>query len=161
SAPSTMARAQVGVAPWTTINLGALSPKGSDLAVWAGDSRHLAFCSSTGSLYELSIDGTSPLLLATSASSQVWPVSDTRRAYVYVGAGLSYVVAGSGTASTPIVLDADDANTGNIAVSRTLETVFYGAQSNAVYMVDLSGSTPGTPAQVFSDPNATAFSISE
>ena len=87
-------------------------------------------------------------------------LSSARRAYVFNGAkGLSYVVAGNGTASTPIVLDGADANNGNIAVSRTLETVFYGAQSNAVYMIDLSGATPGVPAQVSASTDPTTFSI--
>ena len=162
SAPRTIARAQIGSAPSTAVNLGALPPKNSDAAKWAADSSHLLFCSSAGNLYELSIDGTAPLLLGANASLRFWSISDTRRAYVYAGSkGLSYVVAGNGTASTPIVLDGADANTGDVAVSRALETLFYGAQSNAVYMVDLSGSAPGTPAQLFSDADPTSFSLSE
>jgi hypothetical protein len=63
--------------------------------------------------------------------------------------------AGVATVREPARLDANDASTNQIAISPTLGIVLYAAQSNAVYMVDLSRSTPGQPAQLFPATTAT------
>jgi hypothetical protein len=167
SPPLAIARDQFGVAAPTALNIGSLFKNDNGGIAWAADSQHVLFRDSSASagLYELSLTGAAPLFLASNVGSTFASASASKRAYVYAasgaGGGLYYVVAGDGSASTPLLVDTNDAYITGLAVSRTLETIFYTAQSKAVYMVDASGSKPGMPAQLFAGSDWPLVSISE
>jgi Tol biopolymer transport system component len=154
--PLVLERADFGVADPKPLNVGSLKQvvDNQDHLAWSADSRHVVIVDAGAHLSELALDGSAPLPLGTDTVLQAWPVSASPRRYDFFancifGATLYYTAVDGSTASTPLRLDAADPSTNQLAVSQTLGTVFYAAGSNAVYMIDLSGSTPGQPAQLF------------
>jgi hypothetical protein len=162
--PLTIARDQIGAADPTALAIGALGPASYGVQ-WAADSAHLLYSVASSGLYELALDGSAPVLLGTNVGLSYGSVSSRRRAYVFAstvssGPSLNYVTVSNGVASAPMQIDVGDANTQTVQVSLALESVFYSAQSRAVYIADLSGSTPAAPAQLLpSGPNWTFFAI--
>jgi hypothetical protein len=133
---------------------------------WAADSAHLLY-STAYDLYELALDGSAPVLVGSNVVRSYGSVSSRRRAYALTmatanGTSLYYVTVADGVAVTPMQIDVGDADSSTVQVSLALESVFYAGQSKAVYIVDLSGSTPAAPAQLLpSSANWTNFAVTQ
>jgi len=150
---SVIDRDQIGLS--APLPLGGSSPLPPNFRFrWTPDSQRLLYADAAGDVFSVPLDGSAADLLLSGPlnPNELDPLSADSQLLIYASAaGLAAIDMASPPPRSPVVLDAKRPNT--FAVAHVRKAVFYysfGANGagNKLWMVDLSGPTPGLPAEL-------------